>query len=127
MQIFLKVKIHQSCYVIVTGLLFTIGTLVQVGAHPHKDGEHNKKVFGRPTPWPPPYEASKGVQPKLEAQLKLTSSLFRSPRAVCTKMGATVAYGLGFGLTWYGWKDNFNTLPMELISGPNSSGVDGNR
>ena len=43
-----------------------------------------------------------------------TSSPFWSPGAVCTKTGATVAYGLGFGRSLYGWKDN-------------SSGVDGNR
>ena len=41
-------------------------------------------------------------------------------------MGATVAYGLGFGLTWYGWKDNFKILPMAPVSGPNSFGVDRN-
>ena len=35
-QIFLKVQVHQNCYVIVTGLLFTIGTLAQVRAHPMK-------------------------------------------------------------------------------------------
>jgi hypothetical protein len=27
----------------------------------------------------------------------------------------------------YGWKDNFKKLAMEPVSGPNSSGVDGNR
>ena len=40
---------------------------------------------------------------------------------------APVACGVGFGCTWYGWKDNFKTLPIALVSGPNSSGVDGNR
>ena len=55
-----------------------------------------------------------------------TSSPFWSPGAVCTKTGATVAYGLGFGRSLYGWKDNFKTLPMALVSGPNSSGVNGN-
>ena len=119
-------KVHQSCYPIVTDLLFIIVTLAQVGAHPHKDGEHNKKVFGRPTPWPPPYEASKGVQPKLEAQSNSTSSLFRTPGTARTKMDATVTYGLRFGHTLYGWKDNSNTLLMALVSGPNSFGVDRN-
>jgi hypothetical protein len=38
-----------------------------------------------------------------------------------------VAYGVGFGRTWYGWKDNFKMLPMAPVSGPNSSGVDTNR
>ena len=32
------------------------------------DGEHLKDAQGRPPPWPPPWEASKGVQDKLEAQ-----------------------------------------------------------
>jgi hypothetical protein len=40
---------------------------------------------------------------------------------------AHVAYGVGFGCSLYGWKDNFKKLPMEPVSGPNSSGVDGNR
>ena len=55
-----------------------------------------------------------------------TSSPFRSPGAVCTKTGATVAYGLGFGSSLYGWKYNFKTFQMALVAGPNSSGVDGN-
>ena len=42
-------------------------------------------------------------------------------------MGATVTYGLGFGHTWYGWKDNLKTLLMAPVSGPIYSGVDGNR
>ena len=44
-----------------------------------------------------------------------------------TKTDAQVSYGVGFRRTWYGWKDNFKTLPMELVSVPNSSGVDRNR
>src|SRR6185503_4652230 len=40
---FLKVQVHQSCYVIVTGLLFTIGTLAQVGAHPMKMKNTSRK------------------------------------------------------------------------------------
>ena len=86
---------------------------------PHEDGEHIKKVFGRPPPWPPPWEDSKGVQPKLEAQSKSTSSLFRSPGTGRTKTDTTVAYGHGFGRTLYGWKDNSKTLPMEPVLGPN--------
>ena len=56
-----------------------------------------------------------------------TSSPFRSPGAVYTKTGATVAYGLGFGRSLYGWKDNFKILPMALVSDPNSSRVGRNR
>ena len=40
---------------------------------------------------------SKGVQIQLEVQIKSTSSLSRSPGAVCAKTDALVAYGLGFG------------------------------
>jgi hypothetical protein len=36
------------------------------------------------------------------------------------------AYGVGFGCSLYGWKDNFKKLPMAPVSGPNSSGVDRN-
>jgi hypothetical protein len=35
-------------------------------------------------------------------------------------MGAQVAYGVRFGRSLYGWKDNFEELPMASISGPNS-------
>jgi hypothetical protein len=44
-----------------------------------------------------------------------------------TKTDAHVAYGVRFGCSLYGWKDNLNKLPMEPVSGPNSSGVDRNR
>ena len=63
----------------------------------------------------------------MEAQSKTSSSLFRTPGIARTKMDAQVSYGVGFGCTCYGWKDNFKTLPMELVSGPNSSRVDRNR
>ena len=66
------------------------------------------------------------VQVKLEAQTKSTSSPFRSPGAICTKMFITVAYGLGFGRTLYGWKDNSKTLLVALVLDPNSFGVDRN-
>ena len=93
---------------------------------PHQDGEHIKKFFRRPPIWPPPWEASKGVQPKLEAQSNLSSSLFQTLGTVYTKTDVMVVYGLGFGRTLYGWKDNSKTLPMVLVPGPNSSVVDGN-
>ena len=51
---------------------------------------------------------------------------FRTPGTAHTKTDAHVAYGVGFGCSLYGWKYNFNKLPMEPVSGPNSSGVDGN-
>ena len=100
------------------GLIFTLGTLDQVL---QGDGEHFKETLGRPPPWPPPYEASKSVQSKLEAQSNSSTSLFRTPGTARTKMDAPVAYRVGFGRTWYGWKDNFKTLPMAPVSGLNSS------
>jgi hypothetical protein len=33
---------------------------------PQGDREHIRDAHGHPPPWPPPYEASKGVQLKLE-------------------------------------------------------------
>ena len=63
----------------------------------------------------------------MEAQTDSISFQFRTPGTGRTKTDAQVAYGVGFGRTWYGWKDNFKTLPMALVSGSNSSGVDGNR
>ena len=56
-----------------------------------------------------------------------SSSLFRTLGTARTKTDATVAYGLRFRRSLYGWKDNSKTLPMELVSGPNSFGVDRNR
>ena len=55
-----------------------------------------------------------------------SSSLFQTPGTARTKMDAQVVYRVGFGHTCYGWKDNFKTLPMAVVSGPNSSGVDRN-
>jgi hypothetical protein len=63
----------------------------------------------------------------MEAQTGSTSFQFRTLGTTRTKMDAQVAYGVGFGCSLYGWKYNSKNLPMELISGPNSSGVDGNR
>jgi hypothetical protein len=56
-----------------------------------------------------------------------TSFQFRTPGTACTKTDAHVAYGVRFGCSLYRWKDNFKKLPMELVSAPNSSGVDRNR
>ena len=66
------------------------------------------------------------LQVKLEAHTKSTSSPFRNPGTACTKTDAHVAFGVGFGCTLYGWKDNSNMLPMALVTSPNSFGVDGN-
>jgi hypothetical protein len=63
----------------------------------------------------------------MEAQTGSTSFQFWTPGTVHTKTDAHVAYGVGFGCSLYGWKDNFKKLPMEPVSGPNSSGVDRNR
>ena len=69
---------------------------------------------------------SKSSQAELEAQSKSSSSLLQSLRAVRTKINAQAAYGVRFGCSLYGWKYNFKDLPMELVWGPNSFGVDGN-
>ena len=66
------------------------------------------------------------LQVKLEAHTKSTSSPFRNPETARTKTDAQFTYRVRYGRTWYGWKDNLKTLPMELVLGPNSSGVDRN-
>jgi hypothetical protein len=73
------------------------------------------------------WRTSEDVRIKMEAQTGSTSFQFRTPGTAHTKTDAQVAYGVGFGCSLYGWKDNFMKLPMEPVSGPNSSGVDGNR
>ena len=56
-----------------------------------------------------------GVVDELEAQSKSSSSLLRSPGVARTKINAHAAYGVRFGCSLYGWKDNFKELPMELV------------
>ena len=56
-----------------------------------------------------------GVVDELEAQSKSSSSLFRSPGVARTKINAQAAYGVRFGYSLYGWKDNFKELPMALV------------
>jgi hypothetical protein len=73
------------------------------------------------------WRTSEDVRIKMEAQTGSTSFQFQTPGTARTKTDAQVAYGVGFGCSLYGWKDNFKNLPMEPVSGPNSSGVDGNR
>jgi hypothetical protein len=70
---------------------------------------------------------SEDVRIKMEVQTGSTSFQFRTPGTARTKTDAHVEYGVGFGCSLYGWKDNFKKLPMKPVSGPNSSGVDGNR
>ena len=69
---------------------------------------------------------SKDSQAELEAQSKSSSSLLRSPGAVHTKINTQAAYGVYFGCSLYGWKDNFKEFPMAPVLGPNSFGLDGN-
>ena len=56
-----------------------------------------------------------GGQAELEAQSKSSSSLLRIPGTARTKINAHAAYGVRFGCSLYGWKDNFKELPMELV------------
>jgi hypothetical protein len=63
----------------------------------------------------------------METQTGSTSFQFQTSGTARTKTDAHVAYGVGFECSLYGWKDNFKKLPMTSVSGPNSSGVDGNR
>lgn len=62
----------------------------------------------------------------MEAQTDSSSFQFRTPGTARTKTDAQVAYGVGFARSLYGWKGNFKELPMASVSGPNSSGIDGN-
>jgi hypothetical protein len=62
----------------------------------------------------------------MEAQTDSSSCQSRIPGTARNKMGAQVAYGVGFGHSLYGWKDNFEELPMAPVSGPNSSRIHGN-
>jgi hypothetical protein len=63
----------------------------------------------------------------MEAQTGSTSFQFRTQGTTRTKTDVHVTYGVGFGCSLYGWKDNFKKLPMEPVSDPNSSVVDRNR
>jgi hypothetical protein len=73
------------------------------------------------------WRTSEDIRIKMEAQTGLTSFQFRTLGTTLTKTDADIAYGVGFGCSLYGWKYNFKKLPIEPVSGPNSSGVDGNR
>jgi len=54
-------------------------------------------------------EDQQGRQMKMEAQTDSTSFQFRTTGTARTKTDAQVAYGVGFGRTWYGWKDKFRS------------------
>jgi hypothetical protein len=69
--------------------------------------------------------ANKGVQDKMDAQIKSTSSPPQSPGAISAKSDAQAAYGLGFGRSLYAWKDQKITFLMEPVLCQNSSGVIG--
>ena len=56
-----------------------------------------------------------GVVDELEAQSKSSSSLLRSPGAARTKINTQAAYGVRFGCSLYGWKDNFKEFPLALV------------
>jgi hypothetical protein len=73
------------------------------------------------------WRTNEDVRIKMEAQTGSTLLQFRTPGIIHTKTDAHVAYGVGFRCSLYGWKDNFKKLPMEPVSGLNSSGVVGNR
>jgi hypothetical protein len=68
---------------------------------------------------------SKGVQVEVEAQTKTIMGLFRSPGAAYSKTGLTTAYKLEILCSLYAQKRGKNTFLMELVSGPNSGGADG--
>ena len=51
------------------------------------------------------------------------SSPLRTLGTARTKTDAQVAYGVGFGRSLYGWKDNFKMLPVALVLSPKSFGV----
>ena len=103
-----------TCHYLLVGTIHTweLGTcwrMSQTCEEDFKDGQ------GRPSPWPPPLETSKGAPAKVEAQTDSTLSLIRSSRAVSTKTDAQVAYGLGFGRSSYARKANEKTFPIDLI------------
>jgi hypothetical protein len=65
--------------------------------------------------------------PKVEAKSNSSSSPVQSPGAVRNKTDAQDAYGVGFGRSIYGWKQNFIKLLMAPVLCQNSSRVNGNR
>jgi hypothetical protein len=64
--------------------------------------------------------------PEVEAKSNSSSSPVQSPGAVRNKTDAQVAYGVSFGRSIYGWKQNIIKLPMAPVLCQNSSRVNGN-
>ena len=64
--------------------------------------------------------------PRWRPKNNSSSSPPQSPQAARTKNNAQVAHGVYFRRSLYRWKDNFKELPMALVSGPNSLGVNRN-
>jgi hypothetical protein len=65
--------------------------------------------------------------PEVEAKSNSSPSPARSTGAVRNKTDAQVAYGVGFGRSIYGWKQNFIKLPMAPVLCQTSSRFNGNR
>ena len=70
----------------------------------------------------------------MEAQNNSNSSPSRSPESISEsrssphqKQHPGRIHGVRFRCSLYGWKDNFKKLPMALVCGPKSLGVDRNR
>ena len=119
--------VSAGSYVVVMGLIFTLGILAQVGAC-LKDMKNTLEIaqdvlhLGHHLRRP-----ARAPQPTWRPQTDSTSFQFWTPGIARTKTNAQVAYRLRFGRSLYGWKYNFKTLLMALVSSPNSSGVDMNR
>ena len=89
------------CYLIILLIMLYLGTLERImkDLETSKESERNKE----------------GVQVKLEAQSKSSSSLFRPAGPFDAKIGAQDAYGLRFGRTTYAWKANLVTFPVAPV------------
>ena len=91
---------------------FTLGTPAQVGAC-LKDMENTLEMaqdvlhLGHHLRRP-----ARAPQPRWRPQTDSTSFQFRTPGTARTKTDTQVAYGVGFGHSLYGWKDNFKKIPM---------------
>ena len=68
--------------------------------------------------FPSPEEGPKPIwfeSPMWRSKNYSSSSPPRSLGAARTKINAQAAYGVRFGCSLYGWKDNFKELPMALV------------
>jgi hypothetical protein len=73
------------------------------------------------------WRANKGRPSHMEAPYNSSSSPTWGPGAVFGKTDAQATNGVWFQRSTYGWKDNFIDLPIQLVWGPNSFWVVGNR